>query len=164
MPAGQRPKKVLSEAQKAALARGQAKRRANISAGRASHARQAASSRTSQLVALASQPEAAIDSEVYDQADVAALDAQLQSGSGQSSSGSKKSKLTQEEQDRLIFDFNMGDDASQGDAKQQAQASKPGKPGLGEKLAGMLRAPKDAPARPGGVTDKEEEDAQRAAA
>src|SRR6185312_12631283 len=111
MPAGQRPKKVLSEAQKAALARGQAKRRANISAGRASHARQAASSRTSQLVALASQPEAAVDrqSDAGPAADAAGQSDPSPSGSSISSSGSKKSKLTQEEQDALIFNFNMGD-------------------------------------------------------
>ena len=152
-------KKPLTEAQKAALARGQQKRRANIAARRASRGRQAASSQVSSLPSLARdalQPAAAAASQPEGQPEAAA-GAPSPSGSGISSSPNKP-RLSQEEQDALLFSFAMGDEDEQSNAA--AASSEPGKKSsVGDKLASLLTSDSVKP-----TGNQQEDDAQQAAA
>ncbi len=157
--AGGKPKRAMSEAQKAALARGRVNRAKNIAGRRASRARQAVSGSTSrQLLDLA---QAATASE--EQASASA--SQPENASGPSSSESKQTKkLSPEEQDALLFSFAMGDDESADNAVAAPSEPKSKSAGLRGKLSDLLtrKAPSDA--TPGGITDQQERDAQQAAA
>jgi len=149
----------MTEAQRAALARGRAKRQANIKGRRAGRARQGASAQDAALRAEAqadaSQPEAGAGTPAS---------APSRSASGLPSSETKPSKLSQAEQDKLLFDFAMGDgDEDGGGDEADTGDAREGRKGLGDRLSGLLlnEAPK---AKLGGVTDQQEEDAQQAAA
>lgn len=144
-------KKPLTEAQKAALAKGQAKRRANLAGRRANHGRQAASSQVASLPALARD---AISQPANPQEANQASDDRSPSASGPSSS--TKSKLSQDEQDALMFSFVMDED---NDKDAAAATSEPKKSSVGDKLASLLTS--DTP-KPTG--NQQEDDAQQAAA
>lgn len=137
-------KRPLTEAQKAALAKGQAARRRNIAARKNSRARQTASSQVASLPGLAR--------DALNQPTSPSSDAPSPSASTTSSSASK---LSQAEQDALLFSFAMGDD------EEPAAASEPGKKSsVGDKLAGLLL--NDSPREKTG--NQEEDDAAQAAA
>lgn len=152
-------KRPLTEAQKAALAKGQAARRRNIAGRRASRARQGASSQVSSLPALARDAlNQASNQPANPPASPVASPSDEPSPSASGLSSSTKSSLSQEEQDALLFSFAMGDE------DESAASSEPSKKtSVGDRLAGLLlnEAPK---ARVDGVTDAEERDAQQAAA
>lgn len=145
----ERGKRPLTEAQRAALAKGQRARRANIAARKNSRARQTASSQVASLPGLArdalSQPASPAASQPGDPSP---------SASGISSSPNKR--LSQDEQDALLFSFAMGDDE-----EPTAAASEPGKKSsVGDKLAGLLL--NDSPREKTG--NQQEDDAAQAAA
>lgn len=150
--AGQRAgqKKPLTEAQKAALAKGQAARQRNIAARRASRGRQAASSQVASLPSLARDALSPVNSPVSDP-----LAAGVGDSSTASSPSSSRSKLSQAEQDALMFSFVMDEDnepaaAAPSDAKKSS---------VGDKLAGLLT---NSGPKPTG--NQAEDDAQQAAA
>lgn len=159
--AANKPKRAMSEAQKAALARGRVNRSRNIAGRRASRARQGVSASTSrQLLDLAQQATAG-----QEEAAASASASQPDSVLSTSSSGNSKTakKLSPEEQDALLFSFAMGDDEQA--ATDSAAAAPSGKgAGLRGKLSDLItrKAPSDA--TPGGITDQQERDAQQAAA
>ena len=142
-------KRPLTEAQKAALAKGQAARKRNIAARKNSRARQTASSQVASLPGLARD---ALKTPGQPANPASQPDAPSPSASTTSSSASK---LSQAEQDALLFSFAMGDD------EEPAAASEPGKKNsVGDKLAGLLL--NDSPREKTG--NQEEDDAAQAAA
>lgn len=146
-----KPRKPLTEAQKAALAKGQAKRKANIAGRRASRARQGASSQVSSLPALARD---ALSQPASPQEANQASDDRSPSAFGPSSS--TKSNLSQDEQDALLFSFVMDEEDNDTAA---AASSEPKKSSVGDKLASLLTSE-----GPKATGNQQEDDAQQAAA
>ena len=140
-------KRPLTEAQKAALAKGQAARKRNIAARKNNRARQTASSQVASLPGLAR------DALNQPANPASQPDAPSPSASTTSSSASK---LSQAEQDALLFSFVMDDE--QEDAA--AAPSDPKKSSVGDKLAGLLL--NDSPRKKTG--NQQEDDAAQAAA
>ena len=143
-------KRPLTEAQKAALAKGQAARKRNIATRRASRARQTASSQVASLPGLARD---ALQTPGQPASPAATS---RDASSTASSTSSSPNKLSQAEQDKLLFDFAMGDDE-----EPAAAAAEPGKKTtVGDKLAGLLL--NDSPREKTG--NQQEDDAAQAAA
>ena len=141
-------KRPLTEAQKAALAKGQQRRRANIAARKNNRARQTASSQVASLPGLARDA-------LNQPANPASPSSDVPSPSA-STTSSSASKLSQAEQDALLSSFAMGDDE-----EPAAAAAEPGKKStVGDKLAGLLL--NDSPREKTG--NQQEDDAAQAAA
>ena len=143
-----RGKKPLTEAQAAGLAKGRANRKRNLAARKASHGRQAASSQVATLPSLAR--------DALNQPNQGSQPDEASASSTASSPSSSRSKLTQAEQDALMFSFVM-DDEAESDAA--AAPSSPQKSSVGDKLASLLTSDKTKT-----TGNKEEDDAQQAAA
>ncbi len=141
-------KRPLTEAQKAALAKGQAARKRNIAARKNNRARQTASSQVASLPGLAR--------DALNQPANPASQPDAPSPSASTTSSSANKKLSQDEQDALLFSFAMGDDE-----EPAAAAAEPGKKStVGDKLAGLLL--NDSPREKTG--NQQEDDAAQAAA
>lgn len=165
-------KKPLSEAQKAGLAKGRAARAANIRGRRARRAQQGASGQISQLAAIANQPGAAVaEPENLEAAPASApLTASGKPFSANKANKARRSKLTQDEQDKLIFEFNEGEGSEQGQAAsagdgagERESGKSAGGQGLGSRVKQLFTAAPRAESA-GGITDAQEQDAQQAAA
>lgn len=158
-------KRVMTEAQKAALARGRANRKANIAGRRAARGRQGASSQAARLASLANDPQAVVangaalaDARGESRAASAAASRahEVSTSSSNSSSGNSKPKLSQSEQDALLFEFAMGDDEA---GAESAESGEKG-PGWRERVGDFFKA---SGAKPEPTGNQKEDDARAAA-